>query len=213
LFRNSPLSASQRWVLAILLVLLCLPEAVLVLADQGVIGTTGWRALAWRSGGFRAALLHGGRGGYPGQPVLMFLTYPWLHSGARHLLGNLIPLLPLALITLRRVGAGRFLALYLISATGGGIGFALLSDSPQPMIGASGALFGLAGAWAARDLADKGRTRFPVAAAVTALIVLNLIAWHLSGGVLAWQTHLGGFLAGWLFTRLAHYSRFAKTRS
>jgi len=30
------------------------------------------------------------------------------------------------------------------------------------------------------------------------LIVLNLVLWWAMDGLLAWQTHLGGFIIGWV---------------
>jgi membrane associated rhomboid family serine protease len=38
--------------------------------------------------------------------------------------------------------------------------------------------------------------------AVVLLIVLNLIIWWATDGQLAWQTHLGGFIIGWIFALL-----------
>ena len=31
------------------------------------------------------------------------------------------------------------------------------------------------------------------------MAVLNLVLWVLQGGLLAWETHLGGFIAGWIW--------------
>jgi membrane associated rhomboid family serine protease len=30
------------------------------------------------------------------------------------------------------------------------------------------------------------------------LILLNFVLWVVQGGLLAWETHLGGFVAGWI---------------
>jgi membrane associated rhomboid family serine protease len=91
-----------------------------------------------------------------------------------------------------------------VAATlGGALGYAALASAPQPMVGASGALFGLAGAlvWLqVADLAAEGAAAREVALAlalpVAGLIVLNLLMYWAMGGRLAWQTHLGGVLAG-----------------
>jgi membrane associated rhomboid family serine protease len=34
------------------------------------------------------------------------------------------------------------------------------------------------------------------------LIALNLVMWWAMGGHLAWQTHLGGFIGGWVLALL-----------
>ena len=69
------------------------------------------------------------------------------------------------------------------------------------MVGASGALFGLAGAWAALDWrarhrADPRGAARRAALVAAGLLALNLLGWLMEDGVLAWQTHLGGALAG-----------------
>jgi membrane associated rhomboid family serine protease len=91
---------------------------------------------------------------------------------------------------------------------GGALGFALLSRVVAPMVGASGALFGLIGALIAWDYADlraRGASPAPVVKAIAWLTVLNLALWWAMNGHLAWQTHLGGFVAGWLAAR--HFAR------
>ena len=69
------------------------------------------------------------------------------------------------------------------------------------MVGASGALFGLIGsvlAWRYVDLFTENQTLWPVAQAVGGLVLLNLVMWWAMSGQLAWQTHLGGFVVGWI---------------
>ncbi len=100
-----------------------------------------------------------------------------------------------------RVGPRGFLALYTASVLGGALGFGLLAKSTQPMVGASGGLFGLVGgilAWNYIDRFITARRLWPVWRAVGLLILLNLVLWWAMDGLLAWQTHLGGFLAGWV---------------
>ena len=85
---------------------------------------------------------------------------------------------------------------------GGALGFALLHHAADVMVGASGALFGLAGALTLWDAQDQQRPAARLAARLglimTGLILLNLVTWWIQGGNLAWQAHLGGFIAGFL---------------
>lgn len=197
---DGPPGTMRAPVLWAIMGLCCGIEMVLIAADFRLIGSPLWRGLAYQNGAFWAGLLHNWRPNYPAQPGLMFLTYAFLHAGFWHLAGNMVTLFFLGDIVLRRVGPRGFAWIYAVSALGGGIVFGLLTRSPSPMVGASGALFGLAGAWQYwqwRDLGDGGRPRWPVLWAVLGLIALNLLLWLFNDGMLAWETHLGGFVAGW----------------
>jgi membrane associated rhomboid family serine protease len=97
------------------------------------------------------------------------------------------------------LGAGRYLTVYLISALGGSVLVYLLVPFEQAA-GASGAIFGLFGAWfvLARRLGLDYRL-------IVTLIVLNLIlsfSWH----AIAWQAHVGGLIAGGLLTAAYAYA-------
>lgn len=178
-----------------------LPEIVLTGADLGLWGTQHWRFNAFAWGGFWIGLLGNWRPNFALQPWAMFLTYGFLHGGAVHFAVNMLTLFSLGPPLAGRFGQGRFLALYAVSIMGGAAGFALLSRTPQPMVGASGALFGLAGAHVAltyRMLRRRGESLAPVRRALLWLIGLNIVLWWAMNGHLAWQTHLGGFVAGWL---------------
>lgn len=177
-------------------------EALLMLADAGLIGSPLWRPLAYQYGGFWAGLLHGWQPNYAAQPVTMFASYLFLHAGWQHLLGNVLALGWLGLALERALGAWRLALLFALSALGGGLGFGLLSTSPRPMVGASGAIMGLIAAWIAadaREMADDGEPRARilgmVAFRVALIAALNLLAWGTRAGGLAWETHLGGFVA------------------
>ena len=193
-----------------LAVLCCGVELVLQAADHGLIGSARWRPLAYQNAAFWAGLLRDWQPNYAAQPYLMFLTYSVLHGGLGHLLGNMAALFALGPIITERTSQRGFLSLWFLSAIGGAAAFGLLSHSPQPMVGASGALFGLAGAWKAWDWQEARRTRaplWPILLWVLGLALLNAVLWVLQGGLLAWETHLGGFAAGWAWAMLAADSR------
>ena len=193
---TTALKSTALWGLIALPVLI---EAVLQAADAGILGSPWWRNTAYENGAFWAGLLYDWRPNYPGQPLAMFLSYSVLHSGLGHLLGNMLTLWMLGQRLLKKIGTRDFLLLYLVSALGGGVGFGVLSLSPQPMIGASGALFGLAGALIWLEAAERHKAGFPlwpVLVTVLGLVLLNVLMWLALGGVLAWETHLGGFIAG-----------------
>lgn len=186
----------------LLIVALCAAlELLLQGSDYGLWGTPRWRAVAYEYGGFWRGLLGTWHPNYAAQPVTMFASYGFLHGGLIHLLVNMITLISLGRMVIERVGQLRFVVIYALVLLGGAGGFALLSRAVQPMVGASGALFGLAGiviAWeyAARRLAHERLS--PVLRVVFLLIAINGVMYWAMDGNLAWETHLGGFIAGWM---------------
>lgn len=188
--------------LIILLIGFCtIIECVLQLADWQVIDAPRLRQTIYEYGGFWPGLLGNWRPNYAGQPTLMFFTYGFLHGGIGHLIVNMVTLWSLGKAVSNRVGVMRLAGLYWVSLIGGAIGYALLAPGLQPMVGASGALFGLAGgllAWSYVDRFSYGHGLWPIAQALVALVTLNLVLWWAMGGNLAWETHLGGFITGWI---------------
>jgi len=195
---------SNRVVLAIFGIC-ALVELVLSAADLGIVGTLRWRGLAYQYGGFWQGLLGDWRANFAAQPYVMFLSYGFLHGGIIHFAVNMFTLISIGKPVIQRIGQVRFLVLYIGSMLGGGAGFALLSQSVQPMIGESGALFGLAGAivaWEVRRRVRSKRPMWPVLKVILLLLALNLILWWVMRGQLAWETHLGGFVSGWILALL-----------
>ena len=180
-------------------------EAVLALADIGLIGALTSRSLAYQYAGFWPGLLGDWEANYLLQPWAMFVSYAFLHGGLLHLIVNMITLWSLGHAAVARVGRGGFSLLYFLSVIGGALGYAALWNDPVPMVGASGALFGLAGAWLAWEYVDRFSERaglWPVVRVVLMLIALNVVMWWSLNGQLAWQTHLGGFITGWIAAML-----------
>lgn len=187
------------WMLTALIVI---PELLLTGADLGLWWSPYSRLNAFQYGGFWAGLLYDWLPNYRGQAVVMFVTYGFLHAGFLHLAMNLMALLSLAPDLCARYGARRFLLLYALSQFGGALGFGLLGPVDVPMIGASGALFGLAGAYVANGYIRRRRSGLslrPILQVLLLLLVINFLLWWALDGQLAWETHLGGFVVGWVY--------------
>jgi rhomboid protease GluP len=195
--------------LMLLLVASILPELMLQGADLGLWGSARWRPVAYAYGAFWAGLLQGQKPNYVLQPALMFATYGFLHTGALHLVGNMVTLALFGRAIIDRIGMPRFFWLYACGLLGGALGFALLTNSARPMVGASGALFGLVAAWSLWGLGDAWRESRSFGGMMRGLIwpVVLLIAMtfgilQVTAGGLAWETHLGGALVGGLLALL-----------
>ncbi len=186
----------QVW---IILIACILPEAHCSAADFGLLPWPDLRQSAYDRFAFWVGPPDGWL--YPGQAVLMYLTYGFLHGGLLHLVMNMMALVSLAGPVVASVGAGRFAFAYGALLVAGGIGYALWPSPGIPMVGASGALFGLLGMLMSWDFQHRRRYRRPLRPLMrgaATLILLNLALWVALGGGLAWQAHLGGFVGGWL---------------
>ncbi len=180
-------------------------ELVLSLSDAGIVGQASWRWAAIALGAFWQPLLSGDLPPvFPGQPLTMFITYAFLHGGLLHLALNGVVLLSLGKFCSLRIGAVRTLLVLALSAIGGALCFGLIGASDGPMIGASGAVFGLLGLWQSWDFALRRHAGLPVQPVLVAILGLaaaNVVFFVILNGGLAWEAHLGGWLVGWFSGR------------
>ncbi|MFN3548484.1 MAG: rhomboid family intramembrane serine protease [Mesorhizobium sp.] len=168
---------------------------------------------------------------YSGQYLLEWpafttpLTYSLLHGGLAHLAVNMIWLAAFGSPLATRIGAPRFVLFWCATTLAAvGLHYVLHMDSNAPLVGASGAISGMMGAAARfgfRSNRGTGRSAFdgplltiPETLAsrtvVTFLAVwfaINLATGLASGvpgvdGAIAWEAHVGGFLAGFFAVRL-----------
>jgi membrane associated rhomboid family serine protease len=87
-------------------------------------------------------------------------------------------------------GVRRYLALIVLTALGGSVGYQLLAIQPSWMLGASGVVFGLFGA-----LVTAGPRLGLRIGGIVAIIVLNFVL-GIFVPAIAWQGHLGGLAVG-----------------
>lgn len=134
------------------------------------------------------------------------ITYQFIHQGLWHLVANMMGLYFLGPETERALGTNRFFALYLLSGVLGGIGWSLLSPGVYTCVGASGAVFGVLGAYAAlypnRELILIFLPFTPIKAWVFVLMLGAYEFMHTlagPGGHVANAAHLGGGIAGYLY--------------
>jgi len=146
-------------------------------------------------------------------PIVTIFTSMFLHGGLFHIVGNMLYLWIFGNNVEDTLGHGRFLVFYLLAGVGAALAqTAVGPTSKVPMIGASGAVSGVLGAYL---------ILFPYASVLTlvtfgffirivripAMIVLGfwIVVQFLNGlitfgvgerGGVAWFAHIGGFLAG-----------------
>ena len=120
------------------------------------------------------------------------LTSGFLHLPANplHLLLNMAALWMLGRELVRMLGTPRFLALYLLCAVGGSVAVLWFSDPFVPVVGASGAVYGLFAA-----LLFTARRRGADVRSLAVVLALNLVASFAIPDI-SWQGHLGGLVTG-----------------
>ena len=139
-------------------------------------------------------LLYAGLYSTPGnfEPWRM-LTSVFVHSTTLlfHVLLNMYTLWIFGQLLEGLLGRGRFLALYLISGFAGSVGVLWLGNPLTGVVGASGAIFGLMGAFLViqRRLGGNATQLF-------VLVGINLVIGFVPGFNIAWQAHLGGLVGG-----------------
>lgn len=188
--------------LLVLVLVIAAIECLLSASDAGWIPDPTLRGRFLQTGAFWTPLLHGAEPIFALQPYTMFLSHALLHGSLLHMVMNMAILLALGRFVADRYGDGVILPLFLVGAVGGGAAYALLSTSPVPMVGASGADFAFIGVWSVWDLRRHraaGVSAQPVWVRIGVLAALNVAMYIGLGGMLAWQAHLGGFLAGCAF--------------
>ncbi|MGF1501539.1 MAG: rhomboid family intramembrane serine protease [Paracoccaceae bacterium] len=135
------------------------------------------------------------------QLVYSFVSYAFLHGFPLHMILNMVAFLGLGHAITRLAGIGAFLAVAAVSAVGGALVFGLVQTTEASLVGASGVVFGLIGtltAWQERALRTTGQPRGDIWMRCVGLVVLNGLMYLSFGGGVAWEAHLGGFVAGWL---------------
>jgi membrane associated rhomboid family serine protease len=139
-------------------------------------------------------LLYAGVYSYPGsfEPWRM-VTSVFVHSTGFlfHVLLNMYTLWIFGQILEGMLGRGRFLALYLLSGLAGSLGVLFLASPLTPVVGASGAIFGLMGAFLVIQRRLGGN-----ATQLLVLVGINLVIGFIPGFSIAWQAHVGGLIGG-----------------
>ena len=175
-----------------------------------------------------SVVLGGALPGGVGAEIWTFVTYSLLHADWMHLGVNAVWLLPFGSAVARRFGAARFLAFYAVTAAAGaGLHLATHAGQVFPVIGASAAISGTMAA-AMRFAFQRGGPlgflrredddayRVP-AIPLTGLfrdgrVLIFVVVWFGinilfglgslpitgSDNPVAWEAHIGGFLAGLL---------------
>lgn len=148
---------------------------------------------------------------YPDKsPLVSVVVSMFLHGGLAHLVANMWSLILFGNNVEDAYGRFGYLVLYLVSGVVATVGFVMLNpDTTVPLVGASGAIAGVMGAYL---------VLFPRARVVSVFPLLFFIPFTISAGwylmvwfvgqfaftaadsAIAWEAHVAGFLFGMLVT-------------
>ena len=132
----------------------------------------------------------------------MFLHYSLLHIGF-----NMYALWAIGRLVEQYLGTARYIGLYFVSGLAGSAG-ALLQTPHTPVLGASGAIFGILGAMMILEWQVTGR----LAGNAMTWIVINLVISFSFSGI-SWGGHVGGLIGGILvMLAYAHWSDRGRAR-
>ncbi|MGH7766704.1 MAG: rhomboid family intramembrane serine protease [Candidatus Binatia bacterium] len=155
----------------------------------------------------------------PGPQILHLFTHMFLHGSWMHILGNMWFLWLFGNNVEDSMGRGRFLVFYLLCGLAAAFG-QILTDprSPVPMVGASGAISGVMGAYLILYPKVRVYTLVPLGFFITSMalpawvmlgywFVIQFFSGVVSfaaevGGGVAFWAHVGGFVAGVALVKL-----------
>jgi membrane associated rhomboid family serine protease len=187
--------------------------AALTVAAWLIAWALGWQEIAAVGGGFIPVRVGGLAGDDLPLPVLLTpLTATLVHSGFAHLFFNLIILLFCGRSVERVLGGRGIALLYLIGAYAAAAAqYAVNVAETAPMVGASGAISAVLGAFALLFGRNKVKVASPglagllhalwLAAAWIGIQILIGFTFETSGLRIAVFAHIGGFVAGLLLAR------------
>ncbi|MDD3292873.1 MAG: rhomboid family intramembrane serine protease [Candidatus Pacebacteria bacterium] len=139
------------------------------------------------------------------------LTSMFLHGSILHLLGNMLFLWVFGRNIESKIGSFKFIVFYLLCGIISVLAYALMEDRGNALIGASGAISGVLGAYLILFPRNKIRAVVPIivfwtTASIPAFVFI--IIWFViqllslgSDDMVAYSSHIGGFIAGMLLIK------------
>jgi len=147
---------------------------------------------------------------FPSRPWTL-LTSMFIHYDFWHIFGNMITLFFFGTFLNRLVGSRRFLLVYFVGGLVGNLLYVLLGQDLSVAIGASGAIYAIAGALVVMMPTLSVRLYFLVPVPLWVVVLIFFGLWSVPGVIpgVAWQAHLGGMavglIAGWFFRKRVRY--------
>lgn len=200
---ESPFNAIPPVVLALAAVIFGV-EVAFQLGARGLAGgpeAVGWRLAAVTKYSFVGDVFDQmiAQNVWPLRHVMRLVTYPFVHGSFTHVLFVLVFLLALGKMVAEVFSPWAVMVVFFGSAIVGALVYAVVLDSPYPLIGGYPAVYGLIGAFTFLLWVKLAQTGGPQSRAFTLigfLMGIQLIFGLLFGGGQDWVADLAGFVAG-----------------
>ena len=158
--------------------------------------------------------------------IYTLFTSMFIHSGFLHIIGNMLVFFFMGIAFEERIGWKKFLLIYVISGVCGALVHSVLNmnypDSLIPLVGASGAIFGILGAFAFAYPRDEVVIPIPIGimfitrmkviyAAIIFAAMETLIVWFGVADDTAHFAHFGGLISGVILAAILIKPKLRKT--
>lgn len=199
----SPVNPLPPAVVALVLVIMGV-EAAFSLGMRGIIGgpeAIGWRLEAFQSYAFSSEIFWwmAETGQWPVEHVIRFLSYAFVHGAFTHALFVCVFVLAMGKMVGEVMGDLAMVVIFVLSAIGGALGYAILMNAAVPLIGGFPAVYGLIGAFTYilwRQLSLVGAQQGRAFSLIAFLMGIQLLFGLLFGGQKDWIADLCGFATG-----------------
>lgn len=191
---------------------------VAVFFHQISLGPSSMQAFVMQFGAIPEVVLHGGGTRVAGlPPYLSVVTSMFLHGGFAHLLGNMWFLWIFGDNIEDFLGAFGFIVFYLVTGVAATLVHVFTTSNPEiPLVGASGAISGVLGAYVVLHPSIRVKTLLifgffwrviyiPAVYFLGLWFLMQILGGFQPGGHVAYGAHIGGFVSGllliWIFSR------------
>lgn len=189
------------WMLALPIVLIELAFNIGARSTVFGPGAVGWRLAAIEDYAFSGQVFDWmlATGRYPGEHMLRFLSYSFVHVSFTHMLFVVVFILALGKMVGEVFKTWAVLAVFFASGAVGALVYGVVLDDPVPLVGGYPAVYGLIGAftfllWV--NLAAVGANQYRAFTLIGFLLFIQLVFGLLFGGGNDWVADLSGFATG-----------------
>lgn len=217
---QSPINPLPPVVVALFLVIIGI-EVIFTLGARGIIG--GQEAIGWRLAALQKYAFVGEifdwmliEGRWPFEHVMRTATYLFVHGNFTHAAFASVLLLALGKMVGEVFSALATLTVFLLSGMFGAVIFALILDSPAPLIGAYPGVYGLLGAFTFllwTRLGQLGENQARAFTLIGFLVGIQLLFGLIFGGNASWVADVAGFACGFLMSFFLVPGGWARIRS